>query len=70
MTPTKRTPEQTEIGIYWGYDGTPYLGTPPRLYNQIVVQIAEQKGSDAVELARLLALVNVAMAEAGLCVGR
>ena len=66
VTPTKRTPEQTEIGIYWGYDGTPYLGTPPRLYNQIAVQIAEQKGTDTVELARLLALINVAMAEAGL----
>jgi PAP2 superfamily len=65
-TPTDRTAEQTEIGIYWGYDGTPSLGTPPRLYNQIATQIAEQKGSDAVELARLLALVNVAMADAGL----
>ena len=65
-TPTNRTAEQTEIGIYWGYDGTPGLGTPPRLYNQIAMQIAEQKGSDVVELARLLALVNVAMAEAGL----
>src|SRR5215510_716547 len=66
VTPTMRTAEQTQIGIYWGYDGTPGLGTPPRLYNQIAVQIAEQKGTDTVELARLLALVNVAMAEAGL----
>jgi hypothetical protein len=65
-TPTKRTREQTRAGIYWAYDGTPGLGTPPRLYNQITVQIAEQKGSDAVELARLLALVNVAMADAGI----
>jgi hypothetical protein len=66
VTPTMRTAEQTQIGIYWGYDGTPGLGTPPRLYNQIAVQIAEQKGSNTVELARLLALVNVAMADAGL----
>jgi PAP2 superfamily protein len=65
-TPTARTPEQTTIGIYWGYDGTPGLGTPPRLYNQIAVKIAEQMRSDAVELARLLALINVAMADAGL----
>jgi PAP2 superfamily len=65
-TPTMRTLEQTQIGIYWGYDGTPGLGTPPRLYNQIAMQIAEQNGSDAVELARLLALINVAMADAGL----
>ena len=65
ITPTERTAEQTEIGIYWAYDGTPSLCAPPRLYNQIAVQIADQMGSDAVELARLLALVNTAMADAG-----
>ena len=63
ITPTKRKAEQTMIAIYWGYDGTPGLGTPPRLYNQIAVQIADQKGSDADEVARLLAFVNVAMAD-------
>jgi len=65
-TPTVRLPDQTVAGIYWGYDGTPGLGTPPRLYNQIAVQIAAQRGSDVVELARMLALVNVAMADAGI----
>ena len=25
-TPTARTPEQTEIGMFWGYDGRPGLG--------------------------------------------
>jgi hypothetical protein len=65
-TATIRTAEQTQIGIFWGYDGTPGLGAPPRLYNQIAVQIAKQKGSSGVELARLLALINVAMADAGL----
>lgn len=66
VTPTLRTLEQTQIGVYWGYDGTPGLGTPPRLYNQIALRIAEQKGSSVIELARLLALINVAMADAGL----
>ncbi|MCG3775136.1 MAG: hypothetical protein JW395_1965 [Nitrospira sp.] len=68
LTPTERSPEQTEIGIYWGYDGTPGLGVPPRLYNQIAMQIAHKMGtdSDEVELARLLALVNVAMADVGI----
>jgi hypothetical protein len=66
ITPTLRSLEQTQIGLFWGYDGTPGLGTPPRLYNQIALKIAEQKGSDVVELARLLALINVAMADAGL----
>jgi hypothetical protein len=64
VTPTARTPEQTQIGIYWAYDGTPSLCAPPRLYNQIAVKIATQMGSGVVELARLLALVNVAMADA------
>jgi hypothetical protein len=68
VTPTERTPEQTEIGIYWAYDGTPSLCAPPRLYNQIAVQIADQRGSDVVELARLLALVNLAMADAGIAI--
>lgn len=66
ITPTMRTLEQTQIGVYWGYDGTPGLGTPPRLYNQIALKIAEQKGSDVAAVARLLALINVALADAGL----
>ncbi|HZB45111.1 MAG TPA: hypothetical protein VE360_07700, partial [Pyrinomonadaceae bacterium] len=65
VTPTERTAEQTEIGIYWAYDGTPSLCAPPRLYNQIAVQIAGQMGSNFVETARLLALVNTALADAG-----
>jgi hypothetical protein len=66
-TPTERTEEQTVIGIYWGYDGTPGLGTPPRLYNQIAVHIADQmRTEDVVELARLLALIHTAMADAGI----
>jgi PAP2 superfamily len=66
VTPTERTEDQTNTGIYWAYDGTPSLSAPPRLFNQITVQIAEQMGSDVVELARLLALVNVAMSDAGI----
>ena len=42
VTPTVRTEEQTEIGIYWAYDGTPSLCAPPRLYNQIAMHIADQ----------------------------
>jgi len=70
VTPTTRTPEQTQIGIYWAYDGTPSLCAPPRLYNQITMRIAQKMGTDknALELARLLALVNVAMADAGIAV--
>jgi hypothetical protein len=66
LTPTQRTEDQTVAAIYWAYDGTPSLCAPPRLYNQIALQIADQMGSNVVELARLLALVNVAMADAGI----
>jgi hypothetical protein len=65
-TATQRTAEQTFIGTFWAYDGTPSLCAPPRLYNQITVQIADQKRLDTVRLARLLALINVAMADAGM----
>lgn len=66
-TPTERTRDQTVAGIYWSYDGTPGLGTPPRLYNQIAVQLAEERGvKDALELARLLALLNLAIADAAI----
>jgi hypothetical protein len=67
-TPTVRTPEQTFIGTFWAYDGTPSLCAPPRLYNQIAVHIADQLQLDIVDLARLLALVNTAMADAGMSV--
>lgn len=65
-TATRRTLAETVEGIFWGYDGSPNLGVPPRLYNQIVTLIAVERGSDAIDLARLLALVNIAMADAGL----
>ena len=66
-TPTQRTAEQTEIGIYWAYDGTPSLCAPPRLYNQIVTEVSE-RSSNVIQLARLYALVNVAMADAGIAI--
>jgi hypothetical protein len=64
-TPTERTAEQTMIGIYWGYDKRPGLGTPPRLYNQIARTIAVQEGNTEAENARMFALANIAMADAG-----
>ena len=64
-TPTQRTAEQTFVGLFWAYDGTPSLCAPPRLYNQIIMQIAQQRGVDGTDLARLLATANVAMADTG-----
>lgn len=65
-TPTQRTAEQTFIGTFWAYDGTPSLCAPPRLYNQIALDIADQRCTEAPELARLLALLNLAMADTGM----
>ncbi|MEP7336259.1 MAG: chloroperoxidase [Acidobacteriota bacterium] len=61
-----RTPDETSIGLYWGYDGAQKLGTPPRLYNQILRVIALSRGNSPVENARLFALVNMSMADAGI----
>ena len=68
VTPTLRTREQTQVGIFWAYDGTPSLCAPPRLYNQIAMQIAADRRTDAADLARLLALVNTAMADAAIAI--
>ena len=65
-TPTTRTAEQTQIGIFWAYDGSPGLGVPPRLYNQIARVVAQQQHNTEVQNARLFALVNLALADAGI----
>jgi len=64
-TPTERSADQTNIGIFWAYDGTPSLCAPPRLYNQIATEVSKNLRSP-IELARLFALVNVSMADAGI----
>jgi hypothetical protein len=68
ITPTLRTAEQTFIGTFWAYDGTPSLCAPPRLYNQITTQIGDQMKLSVVDFARLLVLVNTAMADAGMSI--
>jgi vanadium chloroperoxidase len=61
-----RTVDETLIGIFWSYDGSSGLGTPPRLYNQIVREVAIARCNDTGQNARLFALVNAAMADAGI----
>ncbi len=65
-TPTERTADQTIIGIFWGYDGVKKLGTPPRLYNQVARAVAIKKNNDVMTNARLFALLNLSMADAGI----
>ena len=63
---TARTPAETLVGLFWAYDGAKGLGTPPRLYNQIVRQVAEAQGNTVDQNARLFALVNAALGDAGI----
>jgi hypothetical protein len=59
-----RTAEQTEIGYFWAYD-TADTGTPPAHYNQVLQEVARQRHNSVDENARLFALANIAMADAG-----
>ncbi len=60
-----RTADQTEIGIFWGYDRGG-LGPPPILYNQIAQTISLEQENTLEENARLFVLLNVAQADAGI----
>ncbi len=53
-------------GIFWGYDGSNKLGTPPRLYNQVVVATPAFIALGAADQINVLAAVNAAMADAGI----
>jgi vanadium chloroperoxidase len=73
LNSTKRSPWQQGRGLFWAYDGTNLIGTPPRLYNLIIRRIAVTYKKDAnltsetnnADFARLFALANTAMADAG-----
>ena len=56
-TPTERSADQTHIGIFWGYDGTPSLCAPPRLYNQIATEISKNNTS-VIQLATVVCLAE------------
>ncbi len=66
-----RTADEEIMGIFWGYDGPQELGTPPRLYLQVVLQILDNievkmpgKLNVAEELG-IIAGVGIALADAG-----
>ncbi len=61
---TTRTPEQTDIAIFWADDvGTV---TPPGHWNRIAQTLSKQRGNSLVENARLFALLNLSLADAGI----
>ena len=73
LATTKRTPDQTAAGFFWAYDGANLIGTPPRLFHQILRKVAwERKPGDAIsektnaDFARVFALASVALGDAGI----
>lgn len=73
LNKTLRKPSQTAGAYFWAYDGANLIGTPPRLYNQIIRKVAWGKKPGGptnedtnADFARLFALANVAMADAGI----
>lgn len=71
MPGTRTLPEEI-TGIAWGYDGPMEIGTPPRLYLQIVLTVldlieAQNPGSlSSTDELAILAGVSIAMADAGI----
>lgn len=71
---TRRSPRQTSSGYFWAYDGSNLIGNPIRLYNQIMRKIAVDRRPTTplsseecnADFARLFALANAAMADAGI----
>ena len=61
---TERTAEQTLIARFWA-DGAG-TATPPGHWNQIADDVARQRDTDLVQNARLFALLNIALADAGI----
>ena len=72
LNSTRRSPDHTAGALFWAYDGSNLIGTPPRLYNQILRKLAwdrRPKSTDPeaanADFARLFALCNAALADAG-----
>lgn len=62
---TTRTQDQTEVGYFWAYDREG-MGTPHRMFSQVLDTIAVQEGNDVKENAELFAKATVAIADAGI----
>ena len=54
------------IGLFWAYDGANKLGTPPRLYNEVVVESAAFQALPEEKKINVLAAINAAMADSGI----
>lgn len=61
---TSRTEEQTTIARFWS--DFSFTVTPPGHWNQIAQNVATNSANTLIEKARLFALLNLAMADAGI----
>lgn len=62
---TVRTADQTEVGLFWAYDRVG-MGTPMRLYIDVLDVVSAQEGNDLSENAALYAMAATAVADAGI----
>jgi hypothetical protein len=60
-----RTPEQTQIAEFWS-DSTGQTATPVGKWNLIAQGLAQQQGNTLAENARMFALLDVTLADAGI----
>lgn len=65
LNSTTRTAEQTDIANFWAYDRVG-MGTPMRLYNNAMQNIAQQMGNTVEQNAEMFAKASVSMADAGI----
>ena len=64
-TAARATPDETQIGEFWAYD-LPGIGPPPVMFNQVAERVALQQHNSFEQNARMFALADVAMADAGI----
>jgi len=61
---SQRTSEQAEIALFWADGGG--TATPPGHWNRIATDVTLAKQTNLLETARTFALLNIAMADAGI----
>jgi len=64
LTSPARTADETEIALFWADGGGTF--TPPGHWNQIAADVALQHGNTPADNARVFALLNIALADAGI----
>lgn len=65
LNSTTRTADQTEVAYFWAYDRLG-MGTPMRMYNKIMRDVAVQEGNSMQDNARLFAMATTAVVDTGI----